>query len=74
MFKGFVIEMVIVELDCICIGNWVMKIVVKYMYLFFIFLIYNYIFVLVNVSFFDLINEIYFLLLKILLCKVLRKY
>lgn len=74
MFKGFVLEMVFVELDCICIGNWVMKIVVKYMYLFFIFLIYNYIFVLVNVSFFDLINEIYFLLLKILLCKVLRKY
>lgn len=66
--------MVIIKLDCICIGNWVMKIVVKYMYLFFIFLIYNYIFVLVNVSFFDLINEIYFLLLKILLCKVLRKY
>lgn len=66
--------MVIVELDCICIGNWVMKIVVKYMYLFFIFLIYNYIFVLVNVSFFDLKNEIYFLLLKILLFKVLRKY
>lgn len=65
MFKGFVLEMVFVELDCICIGNCVMKIVVKYMYLFFIFLIYNYIFVLVNVSFFfDLINEIYFFLLN----------